>query len=163
VHTINRLERLPSWRSTAVVIMYDDSDGGYDHVMPPIVNDSQTPVDALTGPGQCGTRRPALRGYQGRCGYGPRLPLLIISPWAQVNHVDNTLTDQTSIIHFIEDNWLGGERLGGGSYDAISGPLTGMFNFAARGLRAPKLFLNPNTGEPVRGHTRPSDAGPNGR
>ena len=35
--SINRLERLPSWRSTAVVIMYDDSDGGYEHVMPPIV------------------------------------------------------------------------------------------------------------------------------
>jgi phospholipase C len=150
VNTINRLERLPSWRSTAVVIMYDDSDGGYDHVMPPIVNDSQTPVDALTGPGQCGTKTPVLDGYQGRCGYGPRLPLLIISPWAQVNHVDNTLTDQTSIIHFIEDNWLGGERLGNGSYDAISGPLTGMFNFAARGHRAEKLFLDPNTGEPVR-------------
>ena len=65
----------PSWHSTAVVIMYDDSDGAYDHVMPPIVNDSQTVDDALTGPGQCGTKAPILGGYQGRCGYGPRLPL----------------------------------------------------------------------------------------
>jgi phospholipase C len=152
VDTINRLERLPSWRSTAVVIMYDDSDGGYDHVIGPIVNDSQTSVDALTGPGQCGTRPPSLGGYQGRCGYGPRLPLLIVSPWARVNHVDNTLTDQTSVIHFVEDNWLDGERLGGGSYDELSGPLTGMFDFARRAAQAPELFLDPKTGEPVRAY-----------
>jgi phospholipase C len=91
-----------------------------------------------------------LAGYQGRCGYGPRLPLLIISPWARVNHVDHTLTDQTSIIHFVEDNWLDGERIGDGSYDELSGPLTGMFDFSARAPRARELFLDPNTGEPVR-------------
>ncbi|HEX4282447.1 MAG TPA: alkaline phosphatase family protein, partial [Solirubrobacteraceae bacterium] len=93
VDVVNHLERLPSWGSTAVVIMYDDSDGGYDHVMPPILNDSQTVDDALTGTGQCGTHTPILGGYQGRCGYGPRLPLLIVSPWARVNNVDHTLTD----------------------------------------------------------------------
>jgi phospholipase C len=147
---VNRLEELPSWSSTAVVIMYDDSDGGYDHVMPPIVNDSQTPDDALSGPGQCGNHTPILGGYQGRCGYGPRLPLLIISPWACANHVDHALTDQTSLIHFVEDNWLGGERIGDGSYDALSGSLTGMFNFGGR-RRAPRLFLDPSSGEPVSG------------
>ncbi|MDP9247886.1 MAG: alkaline phosphatase family protein, partial [Candidatus Dormibacteraeota bacterium] len=42
VESINRLQRLPSWRSTAVVVAYDDSDGWYDHVMPPLVNQSQT-------------------------------------------------------------------------------------------------------------------------
>jgi phospholipase C len=73
-YLVNRLERLPSWNSTAVVIMYDDSDGAYDHVMPPILNDSQTVLDALTGPGLCGTGTPILGGYQGRCGHGPRLP-----------------------------------------------------------------------------------------
>jgi phospholipase C len=88
-------------------------------------------------------------GYQGRCGYGPRLPFLIISPWAKSNHVDHTLTDQTSVIHFVEDNWLGGQRIGDGSYDALSGSLTGMFNFSRHARPAPRLFLNPNTGEPV--------------
>ena len=38
----------------------------------------------------------------------PRLPLLVISPFAKVNFVDGTFTDQTSIVQFIEDNWLGG-------------------------------------------------------
>ena len=153
VDLVNRLERLPTWTSTAVVIMYDDSDGAYDHLMPPIVNQSQTIDDALTGAGLCGTNAPILGGYQGRCGYGPRLPFLIISPWARVNHVDHTLTDQTSVIHFVEDNWLRGERIGDGSYDALSGPLTGMFDFSRRRPGAPKLVLDPNTGEPVDAHT----------
>ncbi len=62
VGLVNHLERLGSWHSTAVVIMYDDSDGAYDHVMPPIVNDSQTIDDALSGAGRCGTRAPILGG-----------------------------------------------------------------------------------------------------
>lgn len=90
---------------------------------------------------------PALDGFQGRCGYGPRLPFLVISPWSRVNAVDNTLNDQTSVIHFVEDNWLHSQRIGGGSYDALSGPLTGLFDFTGR-HRARKLFLDPSTGEP---------------
>jgi len=81
VNTINRLQRLPEWRSTAVIIAYDDSDGWYDHVMPPIVNQSNTDADSLTGPGSCGAAPEG--AYQGRCGYGPRLPLLVISRWAK--------------------------------------------------------------------------------
>jgi hypothetical protein len=101
-----------------VIIMYDDSDGSYDHVMPPIVNNSQTVADALTGPGECGTHPPRLAGHQGRCGYGPRLPFVVISPWSRPNFVDHTLTDQSSVIRFIEDNWQLGRigdpgRLGG--------------------------------------------------
>ncbi len=71
-----------------------------------------------------------------------------------MNHVDHTLTDQTSVIHFIEDNWLGGQRIGDGSYDALSGPLTGMFDFESRKPTAAKLFLDPTTGEPIGAHNR---------
>jgi phospholipase C len=146
VSLINGLERLPQWRSTAVIWMYDDSDGGYDHVMPPVINQSQTIDDALTGPGQCGTHAPLLSGYQGRCGFGPRLPLLIMSPYARPNFVDHTITSQTSVIRFIEDNWRLG-RIGDGSFDAVSGSLDGMFDFSRPS--SPRLFLNPDTGEPV--------------
>jgi phospholipase C len=152
VNTINFLETLPTWSSTAVVIMYDDSDGWYDHQIGPIVNSSTGPGDALTGAGSCGTAATSLPGINpanthalGRCGYGPRLPLLVISPWARSNFVDHTVTDQTSIIHFIEDNWLSGQRIGGGSFDAISSSLAQMFDFSKirnKGV----LFLNPNTG-----------------
>jgi phospholipase C len=154
VNTINFLEALPTWSSTAVVIAYDDSDGWYDHQMPPIVNQSTGPADALTGPGACGTAATSLPGYNptanphalGRCGYGPRLPLLVISPYAKANFVDHTTTDQSSVIHFIEDNWLGGQRIGQGSFDGIANSISQMFNFTK--VRANgTLFLNPNTGE----------------
>jgi phospholipase C len=153
VKTINLLQSLPTWSSTAVVIMYDDSDGWYDHQMPPIVNTSTGPSDSLTGSGTCGTAATSLPGLNpanlhalGRCGYGPRLPLLVISPWARQNFVDHTVTDQSSVIHFIEDNWLGGQRIGQGSFDGIANSIIQMFNFTSmRGDGV--LFLNPATGE----------------
>jgi phospholipase C len=154
VNIVNTLQALPTWSSTAVIIAYDDSDGWYDHQMSPIVNQSTGPQDALTGPGACGSAANSLPGYNpsanphalGRCGYGPRLPFLVISPWAKKNFVDHTTTDQSSVIHFIEDNWLGGQRIGGGSFDAIAGPITNMFNF--RKIRDNgTLILDPSTGE----------------
>ncbi|HZP94692.1 MAG TPA: alkaline phosphatase family protein [Burkholderiales bacterium] len=141
VDTINRLQQLPQWKDTAVVIAYDDSDGWYDHVMPPIVNTSATSEDALTSEGACGGSNPD--GIQGRCGYGPRLPLLVISPWANQNFVDHSLTDQSSILRFIEDNWRLG-RLGGGSFDALAGSIENMFDF--RHPLPRRVFLDPNTG-----------------
>ena len=154
VNTINFLESLPTWNSTAVVIMYDDSDGWYDHQMGPIVNQSTGPMDALTGPGACGSGAIALPGYNpanlhalGRCGYGPRLPFLVISPWARQNFVDHTVTDQTSVIHFIEDNWLGGERIGQGSFDSVANSISQMFNFSKIRTNG-VLYLNPTSGEP---------------
>lgn len=83
VNTLNALERLPEWNSTAVIIAYDDSDGWYDHAMPPILNQSSTSADALTGPGSCGAGANPAGGFQGRCGYGPRLPLFVISAWSR--------------------------------------------------------------------------------
>ena len=153
VDEINALEATPDWSSTAVVISYDDSDGWYDHVYPGVANPSTTVADALTGAGACGSGTP-LAGEQGRCGYGPRLPLLVVSPWARTNAVDHTVTDQSSILRFVEDNW----RLGmiHGSFDAIAGSLRGLFDFDGRrwdGDAHPRtLILNPTTGQPVHGH-----------
>ncbi len=159
VNTINFLENPannPNWNSTAVVIMYDDSDGWYDHQLGPIVNTSTGPLDALTGPGACGTAATSLPGYAGatanphalgRCGYGPRLPMLVISPWAKDNFVDHTVTDQTSVIHFIEDNWLGGQRIGNGSFDAIANSIVQDFDFSKIRTNGLTLCLNPITGE----------------
>jgi phospholipase C len=79
-------------------------------------------------------------------GYGPRLPLLVVSRWAKINFVDHSLTDQSSIVRFIEDNWLGGQRIGGGSFDALAGSLLNAFDFGP-GIHARKLFLDPSTGE----------------
>jgi phospholipase C len=158
VQVINFLQQQQQWSSTAVIINYDDSDGWYDHQMGPIVNQSTTASDMLTGNGQCGTGTDtALAGIdtqhaQGRCGYGPRLPMMVISPYARRNFVDHTVTDQSSIIRFVEDNWLSGQRIGNGSFDAIAGSLVGMFDFNSRPSRD-AYILDPSTGEvaPHRG------------
>ena len=140
VNTLNQLQQLPEWRHMAVIIAFDDSDGWYDHVMPPIVNQSNTPLDFL-----CGSRTD---GPGARCGYGPRLPLLVISPYAKENYVSHTLTDQTSILRFIEDNWLGGKRMSPISFDNIAGSLHDMFDFILPNPR--RLRLDPATGLPQR-------------
>jgi len=155
VKEIDALEQTPDWASTAVVISYDDSDGFYDHAFSGVHNASNTaavatppgPQDFLDGTGLCGdaATTPPLAGASGRCGYGPRLPLLVISPWARSNFVDHTLTDQSSIIRFVEDNWHL-PRIAG-SFDAVAGSLNGMFDFRHSGGRL-TLFLDPTTGEP---------------
>jgi len=152
VNVINFLQKSPEWNSTAVIIAYDDSDGWYDHQLGQIVNQSTSAADMVSGKPSCGNgTETALAGIntahaQGRCGYGPRLPLLVISPWAKSNFVDHTMTDQTSILRFVEDNWLGGERIGQGSFDAIANPLTNLFDFARRESNAGPYILDPNTG-----------------
>jgi phospholipase C len=148
VTVINFLQQQKDWANTAVVIAYDDSDGWYDHQMGPIVNQSATTMDALTAPGQCGTGDGALAGVtiqhaQGRCGYGPRLPLLVISPYAKQNYVDHTVTDQSSILRFVEDNWLGGQRITG-SFDNLAGRLNTLFDF--KNPDTTPLILDTSTG-----------------
>jgi phospholipase C len=78
-----------------------------------------------------------------------RQPLLVISPYARENFVDHTLTDQTSVIRFIEDNWLSGQRIGNGSFDVIASPLTQMFDFT-KYRQDSILILNPSNGEPIQ-------------
>ena len=92
--TLNALEQSPEWASTAVVIAYDDSDGWYDHVMSPITSPSAATSDALNGAGKCGNVPAGSTAYPDRCGYGPRQPLLVISPYAKANYVDHSLTDR---------------------------------------------------------------------
>jgi phospholipase C len=134
---------LPSWSSTAIIINYDDSDGWYDHVMGPIVNRSHSKRDT-----SCGS---VSDGAPGRCGYGPRLPYLVISPYARANMVDHQVIDQTSTLRFIEDNWLGGQRISSESFDRIAGSINAMFDFRhVPQSTKRRLILDPVTGEPKR-------------
>jgi phospholipase C len=136
VRVINKIEQLPEWNSTVIIITYDDSDGWYDHVYN-VVNGSATAHDAFSSAGKCADASSALPGVnpatlhaQGRCGYGPRLPLLVISPWAKPNYVSHTVTDQSSILRFIEDTFLNHQRIGQGSYDAIAGAMDDMLDLS---------------------------------
>jgi phospholipase C len=158
VNTINFLEKTKEWKNTVVAILWDDSDGWYDHQMGPIVNPSSSAADALNAPGMCGNGVNALPGVnpatthaQGRCGYGPRLPFLVVSPFARRNFVDHTVTDQSTPIRFIEDNWLQGQRIGQGSYDGLANSLVQMLDFdmhsdGDKDADDGYLFLDPDTG-----------------
>ena len=155
VTLVNALMQSPFWDSTAIIISWDDSDGWYDHQFGPTVNPSSTKFDFLNGNSQCGTTPPAVTAFQGRCGHGPRLPYLVISPWAKVNFIDHTLTDQSSTIRFIEENWdLGfidgptAPPAGQASFDRTAGSIMNMFDFEHKSAR--KLILDPNDGTVVK-------------
>jgi phospholipase C len=75
---IQELMRSSSWESSAFLLTYDDWGGWYDHVAPPQVD---------------------------KYGYGPRVPTLLVSPYARRGHIDSTELDFTSILKFIEENW----------------------------------------------------------
>ena len=98
-------------------------------------------TDALLGTGLCG--KPAPEEYKDRCGYGPRLPFIIISPYAKTNFVDHQVIDHSSILKFIEENW-NLKQIGDQSFDSLAGSINNMFNFT--GPHAKNLFLNSSTG-----------------
>jgi phospholipase C len=148
VNTINAIMQSPEWKETAIFILWDDSDGWYDHQMGPIVLQSNVSDDQLLGPGNCGSPKAndvAGAMQNGRCGYGPRLPLLLVSPWAKENFIDHSITDQSSTLRFIEDNWDLG-RIGGGSTDAIAGTLDNLFDFSGEHGKARRVIVDPTTG-----------------
>jgi len=185
VNLINTLQKSKFWGETAVIVNYDDSDGWYDHVLGPIVNHSANstggdnsdtnandslvptlPLSSSTTPatpsnittsGVCGPAPVDAPPGAGRCGYGPRLPFMVISPWAKTNYIDHTVTDQTSSLSFIEMNWslgfidsptlLQGMPLGPFSFDQLAGSISGMFDFTGT-PNLSLLILDPYTGSP---------------
>jgi phospholipase C len=81
---VNAIMRSPDWSSTAIFISWDDWGGFYDHAVPP-------DVDAL--------------------GYGLRVPGLVISPYAKQGYIDRQTLSFDAYVKFIEDDFLGGQRL----------------------------------------------------
>jgi len=150
VTLINQIEQSKYWPSTAIIITYDDSDGWYDHAIPPIINGSD---DTTVGDTKvCSTVPITVGTAEDRCGFGDRLPFIVISPYTRANYVSTKLMDTTSVVRFIEDNWLNGERIPG-SFDAVSGSIDGpggLLDFNVRPHYNP-VILNPNTGAVVSG------------
>ena len=75
---LQELMRSSAWDSSAFMLAYDDWGGWYDHVSPPQVDEY---------------------------GYGPRVPVILVSPYAKKGYIDNTMLDFTSMLKFIEQNW----------------------------------------------------------
>jgi phospholipase C len=156
VQLINFLQQQPDWDNTLVIITYDDSDGWYDHLYAKPTWASYDPtVDQVNGPGQCGTgvatqvQPNGVKGkpVNGRCGPGTRVPFIVVSPFAKPNYVSAKRITQSSVVRFIEDNWLSGQRIGSGSLDATSGLITDMLDFTQTPNN--KLFLDPVAGTVV--------------
>jgi phospholipase C len=81
---VNAVMNGPDWNSTAIFITWDDWGGYYDHVRPPRVDEN---------------------------GYGLRVPGLLISPYAKRGYVDHQTLSTDAYLKFIEDVFLGGQRL----------------------------------------------------
>jgi phospholipase C len=153
VTSINAIMESPEWESTAIIIAWDDPDGWYDHVDPPLLQPSNTSIDF-----KCGSGAPAPGDQFARCGLGQRQLLLVISPWAKENYVDHTVTEQASILAFIEKNWDLGYidgpialPAGTGSFDRRAGSIEGMFDFDHEWDPRP-LILDPIRGTVVVGN-----------
>jgi phospholipase C len=149
VNTINSIEESKYWASTAIVITYDDSDGWYDSVAPTIINGSN---DATQDAAICTSVAVTVGSTNDRCGYSQRLPFVVISPYTRENYVSSNETNTASVVNFIEDNWLHGERIPN-SFDATSGSLDargGVLDFNVKPHFTP-VILNPTTGAVVSG------------
>jgi phospholipase C len=81
---INAIMKGPDWNTSAIFLAWDDWGGFYDHVVPPIVD---------------------------RNGYGLRVPALLISPYAKAGFIDHQTLSFDAYMKFIEDDFLGGQRL----------------------------------------------------
>ena len=111
------------WASTALFINYDENDGYFDHVPPPV-----PPADT---PGEFVRGEPI--------GLGPRVPMLVISPWSRGGNVCSEVFDHSSVIRFIE-RWLGVPEPNISAWRrAICGDLTSAFDFSATNIAMPAL------------------------
>ena len=150
VNEVNAIEKSKYWASTAIVITYDDSDGWYDHQAPTIINGSN---DATLDTSLCTSVAVTVGSTNDRCGYSQRLPFVVISPYTRENYVSSNETNTASVVKFVEDNWLHGERIAN-SFDATSGSLDahgGLLDFNVRPHFDP-VILNPDTGAVVKSH-----------
>ncbi len=159
VNTINAIQKSPQWKSTAIIVTYDDSDGWYDHVAPTITNASNSSDDAAICTEAATTLGvPIIDNRADRCGPSQRLPFLVISPYSKRNHVDHTLISQPSVVGFIENNWTLGS-IGGGSFDASAGSILSLFDFAHPQPKPVLLNQNGTIVKPsVSLHTRAAKA-----
>ena len=130
------------FNSTLVIVNYDENDGQFDHVPPPVPAPGEAD-EFVAGTCSVGVTAPL------PVGLGFRVPLLLISPWTRGGWVTSEVSDHTSVIQFIE-KWttaLGKPAICPNISDwrrKVCGDLTGAFDFASPVYGLPDL---PDTGE----------------
>ncbi|MGN6413452.1 phospholipase C [Flexivirga sp.] len=139
VNEINAIQQSPEWKSTAIVVTYDDSDGWYDHQFATIRTGARD--TNLNEPMCTRVKEPVTASgpQDDRCGPGPRLPFLVISPYSKVNSISHQPLEQASVIKFVEQNWKL-PQLGNGSFDARAHSFASLLSFGRP--KASTVLLN---------------------
>ncbi|HXC54425.1 MAG TPA: phospholipase C, phosphocholine-specific [Rhizomicrobium sp.] len=110
------------WAKTAFILNYDENDGFFDHV-PPLV----PAIHESIGLSSTDTR--AENYLWEPVGFGPRVPLIVVSPWTRGGFVNSQLCDHTSVLRFLEKRFGVAEPNISPWRRAVSGDLTSMFDF----------------------------------
>ncbi|SDR84683.1 phosphocholine-specific phospholipase C [Actinopolymorpha singaporensis] len=118
-------EDVDTWSRTVLFVNFDENDGYFDHVPPPV------PPRPASGNGE--------DWYDGQpIGLGPRVPMTVVSPWTIGGHVDSEVFDHTSVLRFLE-RWTGVREPNISTWRrTVCGDLTSAFDFGRQG-RAPRL------------------------
>lgn len=90
---VNAVMHSPAWNETALIINYDESGGFFDHVVPPQAPSSEYVVDKWTG-------------KKVPIGFGPRVPLVCVSPYCRGGNVFTEVADHTATLRLLEE-WVG--------------------------------------------------------
>ncbi|MFE6938679.1 phosphocholine-specific phospholipase C [Streptomyces chartreusis] len=126
------------WSKTALFITFDENDGFFDHVVPPM-----PPKDASQGKSTVDVSLDLYKGDSSRpagpYGLGPRVPMLVVSPWSKGGYVCSETLDHTSILRFMENRFGVKETNISPWRRAICGDLTSAFDFARKDSRPAAL------------------------
>jgi phospholipase C len=126
------------WSKTALIICYDENDGFFDHLVPPFpasgpaAGGSTVPTDLELFAGAPGF-------VAGPYGLGPRVPMMVVSPWSRGGWVCSEVFDATSVIQFIERRFGVQEPHISAWRRAVCGDLTSAFDFAQQNSTVPSL------------------------
>ena len=123
-----------TWSKTVLLVMYDENDGFFDHVLPPA-------PPAATGQGASNVDvAPEINAKDGLpFGLGARVPLLAISPWSKGGAVCSQVFDHTSVIRFLEARFGVHEPNISAWRRSVCGDLMSAFNFSAPDAQVPSL------------------------
>jgi phospholipase C len=128
---ITALEQSPDWKTSALFLTYDENGGFYDHVPPP----KAVPPDSI---------RPMLKPGDTVASFdrlGPRVPVVVVSPFAQAHYVSHVTHDHTSITRFIETRF---QLPALSARDAAAHPMLEFFNFQDPPFLRPPNFAAPH-------------------
>ncbi|MFJ6726507.1 phosphocholine-specific phospholipase C [Streptomyces sp. NPDC091281] len=131
------------WARTALFVTYDENDGFFDHVVPPL-----PPKSAAQGRSTVDVGLDLFPGGGGRTagpyGLGPRVPMLVVSPWSKGGYVCSETLDHTSVIRFMERRFGVREPHISPWRRAVCGDLTSAFDFSRKDTGPVRL---PDTGD----------------